>query len=172
MTFILNRFVWLGVVAAVLFGTTAAYAQEHIAAVNSDRILRESKPAKAAEEKITNEFAGRNAQIQADAARLKTLADSLDKNGATMSDADRAKLQSRLSQLDIDLQRKRREFNEDLNQRRTEELQSVLESANKAIRKIAEQNKYDLIVQEGVYVNPKIDITDQVLKALASPSGN
>ena len=71
--------------------------------------------------------------------------------------------------MDLDLQRKGRELAEDLNQRRKEELQSVLERANRAIKQIAEQGKYDLIIQEAVYVNPRIDITDKVLKALAAP---
>jgi outer membrane protein len=105
------------------------------------------------------------------AQKLKTLSDSLDKNGASMSVADRAQKQRDLSQLDTDFQRKQREFREDLNQRRNEELAAVLDRANKVIKQIAEQQHYDLIVQEAVYVSPRIDITDQVLKALAA-SGN
>lgn len=77
-----------------------------------------------------------------------------------------------LAQLDTDFQRKQREFREDLNQRRNEELAAVLERANKVIKQIAEQQNYDLIVQEAVYVSPRIDITDKVLKALASGSTN
>ncbi|MCA3838147.1 OmpH family outer membrane protein, partial [Burkholderia sp.] len=97
---------------------------------------------------------------------------SLDKNGASLSAADRAQKQRDLAQLDTDFQRKQREFREDLNQRRNEELAAVLERANKVIKQIAEQQNYDLIVQEAVYVSPRIDITDKVLKALASGSTN
>jgi outer membrane protein len=88
-----------------------------------------------------------------------------------MSATDRAQKQRDLSQLDSDFQRKQREFREDLNQRRNEELAAVLDKANKVIKQIAEQQHYDLIVQEAVYVSPRIDITDQVLKALAAASG-
>jgi outer membrane protein len=98
------------------------------------------------------------------------MSDSLDKNGPTMSPTDRAQKQRDLSQLDSDFQRKQREFREDLNQRRNEELAAVLDRANKVIKQIAEQQHYDLIVQEAVYVSPRIDITDQVLKALAAPN--
>ncbi|MFX7800679.1 OmpH family outer membrane protein, partial [Acinetobacter baumannii] len=84
--------------------------------------------------------------------------------------ADRTRRQRELSDLDRDFQRKQREFREDLNQRRNEELAQVLERANRVIRSIAEQRKYDLIVQEAVYVNPRIDITDDVLKALNAAS--
>lgn len=157
---------------ATALGATVAHAQDvaRIAAVNSDRILRESAPAKAAQTKLEAEFAKRDKDLQDMAARLKSLSDSLDKNGQAMSAADRAQKQRDLSQLDTDFQRKQREFREDLNQRRNEELAAVLDKANKVIKQIAEQQNYDLIVQEAVYVSPRIDITDKVLKALASPS--
>ncbi|MGH8781257.1 OmpH family outer membrane protein [Paraburkholderia sp.] len=152
-------------------GFGVAHAQEaKIAAVNSDRILRESLPAKAAQTKLEAEFAKRDKDLQDMAAKLKTMSDALDKNGASMSANDRAQKQRDLSQLDTDFQRKQREFREDLNQRRNEELAAVLDRANKVIKQIAEQQHYDLIVQEAVYVSPRIDITDQVLKALAASS--
>lgn len=160
------------VCATLVLSATAVHAQEHIAAVNSDRILRESAPAKASMAKIEAEFSKRKADIDASAAKLQALSSKLDRDGASMSDGDRAKMQAQLSQMDLDLQRKRREFGEDFNQRRNEELQSVLDRANKAIRDIAVKGNYDLIVQEAVYVNPRIDITDKVLKALASPGSN
>ncbi|AJY29071.1 outer membrane family protein [Burkholderia thailandensis 34] len=157
---------------AAALGTTAAHAQDvaRIAAVNSDRILRESAPAKAAQTKLEAEFAKRDKDLQDMAARLKSMSDALDRNGPTMSPNDRAQKQRDLAQLDTDFQRKQREFREDLNQRRNEELAAVLDKANKVIKQIAEQQNYDLIVQEAVYVSPRIDITDKVLKALASPS--
>jgi outer membrane protein len=158
--------------AMLAVGTGAAHAQEaKIAAVNSDRILRESAPAKAAQTKLEAEFAKRDKDLQDMAQRLKAMSDALDKNGPGMSPGDRAQKQRDLSQLDSDFQRKQREFREDLNQRRNEELAAVLDRANKVIKQIAEQQHYDLIVQEAVYVSPRIDITDQVLKALAASSG-
>lgn len=159
--------------ALFAFGASAAQAQEaRIAAVNSDRILRESAPAKAAQTKLEAEFAKRDKDLQDMAQRLKAMSDSLDKSGTALSAADRAQKQRDLSQLDSDFQRKQREFREDLNQRRNEELAAVLDRANKVIKQIAEQQHYDLIVQEAVYVSPRIDITDQVLKALAAASGS
>ncbi|CAG4892122.1 OmpH/Skp family outer membrane protein [Paraburkholderia saeva] len=153
--------------------SAVAHAQEaRIAAVNSDRILRESTAAKAAQTKLEAEFAKRDKDLQDMAARLKSMSDSLDKNGSSLSPSDRAQKQRDLSQLDTDFQRKQREFREDLNQRRNEELAAVLDRANKVIKQIAEAQHYDLIVQEAVYVSPRIDITDQVLKALAASNGN
>ena len=158
---------------AMTLSIGVAHGQEaRIAAVNSDRILRESAAAKAAQTKLEAEFAKRDKDLQDMAQKLKSMSDALDKNGASMAPADRAEKQRDLSQLDTDFQRKQREFREDLNQRRNEELAAVLDRANKVIKQIAEQQHYDLIVQEAVYVSPRIDITDQVLKALAAASGN
>jgi outer membrane protein len=67
----------------------------------------------------------------------------------------------------LDFQRMQREYREDLNLRRNQELATLFERANRVIKQIAESEKYDLILQEAVYRNPRIDITDKVLKALA-----
>lgn len=162
----------LSVILGVVGAATADAQETRIGAVNSDRILRESAAAKAAQTKLEAEFSKRDKALQDMAAKLKTLSDAMDKNGPTMAPADRATKQRELSQVDQDFQRKQREFREDLNQRRNEELAAVLDRANKVIKQIAEQQHYDLIIQEAVYVSPRIDITDQVLKALAANPGS
>jgi outer membrane protein len=83
-------------------------------------------------------------------------------------EGQRVSRQKQLVDQDRDFQRKRREFQEDLNSRKNEELQQVLERANKVVKQVAESEKYDLVLQEAVYVNPKHDITDKVLKVLNS----
>jgi len=92
--------------------------------------------------------------------------DELEKNGVTMSETQRRAKERDFNELSRDFQRRRREFQEDLNQRRNEELASVVEQANRVIRQIAEQDKYDIIFQDAVYANPRIDLTDKVIKAL------
>ena len=155
--------------AAALCAAAPAMAQEaRIAAVNSERILRDSQPAKAAQVKLEQEFSKRDRELQDMSQKIKAMADKLDKDTAVLADADRQRRQREVADLDREFQRKQREFREDLNQRRNEELAQVLERANRVIRQLAEQRKYDLIVQEAVYVNPRIDITDDVMKALNS----
>lgn len=142
-------------------------AQEtKIGFVNTERIFREATPAKAAQVKIEQEFSKREKELQDLAARLKGMSDKLDKDATVLSESDRAKRQRDLADLDKEFQRKQREFREDLNQRRNEELATVLERTNKVIRQIAEAEKYDIVFQEAVYISPRIDITDKVLKAL------
>ena len=157
------------VMAACLLSVAPAHAQESskIAFVSTERIFREAAPAKAAQSKLEAEFAKRDRDLQDMAARLKTQSDKLDKDAAVLSDSDRAKRQRDLSDLDKEFQRKQREFREDLNQRRNEELAVVLERTNKVIRQIAESEKYDIVFQEAVYASKRIDITDKVLKELA-----
>lgn len=134
--------------------------------VSTERILRDSKPAKAAQSKIEAEFKKRDDELQRLANNLRSEAQKFDKDAPVLSESERIKRQRNLADLDSDLQRKRREFQEDFNRRRNEEFSSIVEKADAAIKSIAEQQGYDLILQDAVTVSPRIDITDQVLKAL------
>ena len=152
---------------ALVVATHPAAAQENskIGFVSLDRILRDSTPAKAAQSKLEAEFSKRQKDLQDVSNRLKAAADKLDKDSPVLSETDRSRRQRELADLDKDFQRRQREFNEDINQRKNEELASVVERANKVIRQIAEADKYDVVFQDAVYVNPRIDITEKVLKA-------
>jgi outer membrane protein len=160
---------WLSAiaVAALLAAAPLAHSQElKLGVVNSDRILRDSQPARAAMQKLEAEFSKRDKELQEMGARLKTSAERFEKDGPVMSESDRVRRQRELAETDREFQRKQREFREDFNQRRNEELQGLLERTNRIIRQIAEQEKFDLIVQEAVYFNPRIDMTERVLRAL------
>jgi outer membrane protein len=147
----------------------AAHAGDfRVGVVDTERILRESAPAVRAEKKIEKEFATRNQEIKKLARQVKEMQDFIEKQGPALSDMERRNKERELSNASMDLQRMQREFREDLNLRKNEELAVVLERANKAIQSIAVKEKFDLILQEAVYRNPKIDITDEVLKYLAA----
>lgn len=158
--------------ASVLaLGFTAAQAQDlKIGYVNSERILRESSAAKAAQAKLEAEFSKREKELADTAQRLKATSDKLEKDAPTLPESERTRRQRELVEQDRDFQRRRREFQEDLNQRKNEELSAVVERANKVIRQLFEQEKYDLILQEAVFAGPKIDITDKVIKSLNGPA--
>jgi outer membrane protein len=153
--------------AAALLASAPLAAQDlKLGVVNSDRILRDSAPARAAMQKLEAEFSRRDKELQEVGARLKASVERFEKDGPVMTETDRIRRQRELAEMDREFQRKQREFREDFNQRRNEELQGLLERTNRIIRQIAEQEKYDLIVQEAVYFNPRIDITEKVLRAL------
>jgi outer membrane protein len=153
--------------AALAAAGMGAQAQElKIGYVNSERVLREATPAKAAQTKLEAEFGKREKDLSDMAARLKAASDKLEKDAPTLSEAERTRRQRDLVEQDRDFQRRRREFQEDLNQRKNEELASVVERANKVIKQIFDQEKYDLILQEVVFASGRVDITKKVIDAL------
>lgn len=135
--------------------------------IDQERITRESAPAERASKQLEKEFAPRAQELQRREAQIKTLQGQLEKDALTMSEGDRRAKEQELSRLTLDFQRMQREYREDLNLRRNQELGALFERANRVIKQIAESEKYDVILQEAVYRNPKIDITDRVLKALS-----
>ncbi len=141
-------------------------AEAKVGFVSTERVLRDAAMAKAAQKKLEGEFSKREKEIQELATKLKGMSEKLERDAPVISEADRGKRQREITDLERDLQRRQREFREDLNQRRNEELAVVVERANKAIRQIAESEKYDIIFQEAVYASPRIDITEKVLRAL------
>ena len=136
--------------------------------VNTERILRDAAPAVRAQRKIEAEFQKRDQELAKVADQLKKMQDDIEKNSVTMSEGQRRNREREFGELNREFQRKQREFREDLNQRRNEELAQVVEQANRVINQIAEQEKFDLILQDAVYRSPRIDITDKVIKALES----
>jgi len=156
--------------AAVLVATagTASAAEYKIGFVNTERLFREATPAKRAQAKIEKEFATRDAEIQKLAKQVRDVQAALDRDGATMGDTDRRNKERDLANQTRDLQRMQREFLEDINLRKNEEISALQERANKVIQQIAESEKFDLILQDPVvYASQRIDITDKVIKALA-----
>jgi outer membrane protein len=156
---------------AILLGMLAlggqVWAQDfRVGFVNTDRIFREANSAKAAQAKLEQEFAKREKELNDLGNALKTASDKFERDAPTLSESQRAQRQKALIDQDREFQRKRREFQEDLNARKNEELQQVLDRANRVVKQVAEQEKYDLILQEAVYINPRHDITEKVIKAL------
>lgn len=146
-----------------------AYAQAEgfrIGFVNQDRILREANIAKAAQAKLEAEFAKREKDLADAGTTLRTASEKFEREAPTLPESQRAAREKSLIDQDRDFQRKRRELQEDANARKNEELQQFFERANRAVKQVAEAEKYDLVLQEAVYINPKHDITEKVIKAL------
>ena len=159
------------VITAFLTGICAvAFAQDappRIAFVNAEKIFVESNMAKAAQSRLQNEFAKRQNEIRDGAQKIKATAEKLDRDAAVMPEAERIRKQRELADFDRDLQRKNRELNDDAAQRNAEERAKIAERASVALRQIAEQRKIDAIFQESpAYLNPRLDITDEVIKVL------
>jgi len=160
----------LALLALGLLGGAVGAQELKIGYVNSERVLREAAPAKAAQAKLEAEFGRRERDLADQVQKLKAAADRLDKELPTLAEAERNRRQRELVEQDRDLQRKRREFQEDLNQRKNEELSAVVERANRVIQQIFANEKYDLILQEAVFAGPRVDITEKVIRALDGPA--
>jgi outer membrane protein len=157
----------MGLAAALLAVGSIAQAQElKIGYVNGERVLREAAPAKAAQAKLEAEFGKRDKELNDIAARLKAASDKLEKDAPTLSESERGRRQRELVEQDRDFQRKRRELQEDLAQRKNEELAAVVERSNRVIKMIFDTEKYDLIVQDAVFASARVDITKKVIDAL------
>jgi outer membrane protein len=164
----LTRTIAIAALFAALACGGAAAADFKIGFVNTERLFREATPAKRAQQKLEKEFAQRDAELGRLTKQVRDLQASLDKDSATMAESERRNKERDLANLSRELQRAQREFREDLNLRRNEELASIQERANKVIQQIAETEKFDLIVQDPVvYASQRIDITEKVIKALA-----
>ena len=161
----LNTFLASTLFCVVL--ASGVQAQEsRIAFINSQRLTSESGPAKAATAKLEAEFSKRQKELADLQGALKSFSEKFERDAPTMTESQRTSKQKEFVDQNREFQRKKREFEEDLNGRRNEELQQVYEKATKAIKQLSETEKYDLVVQEAVYFNPKIDITDKVIKIL------
>lgn len=159
-----------GLILAVGLALSSSFALANdnvkVGFISIDRILREATPAKKALQKLEKEFAPRDVEIQKLTKQAKDLQTVLEKESVTLSEADRRNKEADLGRINRDLQRLQREFREDLNARRNEELSQVIERANKVVQQIAGAEKFDLILQEAVFRSARIDITEKVLKAL------
>ena len=156
----------VSLILASAFAAMPVLAETKIGFVNTERLLREAPLSVSAQKKLEREFATRDQELQKLAKQARDLKAQLDKDSVTMSDSERKAKERDLGNLNRELQRQGREFREDLNLRRNEELGHIQERARKAIQDIARVEKFDLIVEQAVYVDPKNDITDRVMKAL------
>ena len=160
----LKRYIYAGI--ALLSFSAAALADSKIGFVNSQKILNDAPQAARAKKKIEKDFEKRDQDLQRIAKQLQGMQENLDKNAVTMAESERRTKEREFGELNRDFQRKQREFREDLSQRQNEEMAAIFERVNKIIKQIAEAEKYDIIFQEAVYANPRIDITDKVIKTL------
>lgn len=155
------------IVSSLPLSFASASETMKIGYVNTQRIFRDAPTAVKAAKKIEAEFSKRDQDLQRMAKQLQTLQESLEKNAVTMVESERRTKEKDLNELSREFQRKQREFREDLNLRQNEENAAIIEKANKAIKQLAETEKYDLILQDVVWVSPKLDVTDKIIKALS-----
>jgi outer membrane protein len=155
-------------VALSLFAILVNAQELRIGVVLPDRVIKESNVTRQAETKLQQEFSKREKELLDTDKTFKAAVEKFERDAPTMSESQRAARQKQFAEQDRDLKRKGREFQEELNARRNEEMQQVFDKASRVIKQIGESEKYDLIIEAtgALYVNPKHDITDKVLKVI------
>ena len=154
-------------IALAGFAFGAGAAEMKIGFVNTERVFREAAPAKRAQQVLEREFSARNVELSKVEKQGRDLQQELERENVTMPEATRREKERQLADISRNFQRLQREIREDLNLRRNEELARLQERATRVINQIAEQEKFDLIIQEAVFASSRIDITDRVIRALA-----
>ncbi|WP_459950891.1 OmpH/Skp family outer membrane protein [Denitratisoma sp. agr-D3] len=167
MTNVMKNALMFSLAALMLVVAGVARAEGKIGIINIEKVMRDSDPAKKAMKKLEKEFEKRGQDLEKVRQQAQKLQEDIEKNGVTLGESARKQKERELADATRDFQRKQRELNEDFNARRNEELQAVVDRTNKAIRVIAEKEGFDLVLQEAAYVNPRVDITEKVIKALA-----
>jgi outer membrane protein len=160
-----------GIFFGALLVCTQVQAQEfRFGFVKTERIFKEANAAKTAQTSLEQEFSQREKEIASQDAGLKAAVEKFQIEAVTLSDAQRSSRQKQLGDQDRDLQRKRRSFQEDLNARKNEEMQQLIDRVNVVVKQVAEAEKYDLVLQEAVYVDRKHDLTDKILSIMNARS--
>ena len=144
----------------------AQTAPSRIGFVTTERLMTESKMAKAADAKIQAEFSKRQKTTEEMVSKFKQMSEKFDADAPRLTDVERTRCARELFDMEKDVQRMNREFTEDLMQRKSEERAAIATKAYKLIEQIAEQEKLDAVLQEAAWSSPRIDITDRILKLL------
>lgn len=152
--------------AALAISGNVSAAELKVGVVRLDRLLRDAPVAVAAQKRIESEFSAREQEVVKLEKQLKSTQEDYEKNAITLSESERRAKERDINDMAREVARRQREFREDLDLRRNEALKEVIARADQAIKKIAEAEKFDLILQDAVFVSQRLDITDKVIKAL------
>jgi outer membrane protein len=163
----LNLILGLGLAASVALSSNVAAADYKIGVVQAVRVLESAPQADAAKKKLETEFAGKDKSLVSKQKELKALEDRAQKDAAIMSESERARLERDVMNMRRELKRDSDEFRDDVNFRRNEEFAKIQKMIVEAIQSIAAEQKYDLVLGEGViFASKAVDITDLVIDRL------
>jgi outer membrane protein len=154
--------------AALLLSTGAALADGKIAAIRSADVVKNAPQYKAAETKMKSEFDKRKADLEAKGKQFADDVKAYQRDADTMAPDARAKVEKDLNTRQVDLNYAQKKFQEDLGNRDRELTGDLMGKIKTVIEAISKEKGYDMVMQDPVYVNPANDITDEVLKRLAS----
>lgn len=144
----------------------AQVAPSRIGFVYTERLMTDSKMAKSADAKLTAEFSKRQKAVEEMVGKFKSASEKFDSEAAGLSELERTRRARELFNMQKDVERAQREFQEDLQQRKNEERAAIAQKAYKLVEQVAQEEKLDAVLVEAAWVSPRVDITDKILKLL------
>jgi outer membrane protein len=158
----------VGMLALMCLAAVHASAADYkVGFVDAGKVLEEAPQAEDARARLEKEFAPRDRELVKGQKEIREVEDKLVRDGAVMSESERTRLERELRASKRDLKRQQDEFRDDLNLRRNEELQKLQRQVFEAIQALAKQEKYDLILGDGViFANSRVDITPKIIDYL------
>ncbi len=158
---------WVAICALLMISVPGWAEEIKIGFVNVARVLEKAPQAAKAKKKLEQEFSPRDKKLVSQQKELKKLEEKLARDAAVMSESERRKIEREILSKRRELQRAQEEFREDFNIRRNEELAKLQKQVFEAIKALAKEEKYDLLLTDGVvYASDKVDVTEKVQKKL------
>ncbi|MDD5269317.1 MAG: OmpH family outer membrane protein [Methylococcales bacterium] len=154
---------------SLIFVANISYADLKIGFVNIPAVLEKAPQAEKAKKRLEQKFSPRDKQLVAQGKEIQRMEEKLTKEASVMSDSEKAKLENDIQNKKRDAKRSQQEFSEDFNASRNEELGKLQRRIVEAVRGIAKDEDYDLLLTDGViYAKDQFDITAQVQKKLST----
>jgi len=155
----------------LLFVANVSYAELKIGVFNIARVLEKAPQAEKAQKRMEKEFSPRKKHLDAQIKEIKKLDEKMARDASVMGESEHRKLERDILTKRREAKRTQQEISEDFNMRRNEELGKLQRRILEAVRALAKDEHYDLLLTDGViYSSQKIDVTEQVQKKLSSLS--
>jgi outer membrane protein len=159
----------LALFLGLLLAANISFADFKIGVVNIPAVLEKAPQAEKAKKRLEQEFKPRDNQLVSQQKEIQGMEEKLNKDAKVMSDSERNRLERDIQNKKRDAKRSQQEFSEDFNTRRNEELGKLQRRIVEAIRAIAKEQEFDLILTDGViYSSPQMDITSQLQQKLST----
>ena len=161
----------ISLLLTLLFVTNICVAELKIGVVNIARVLEKAPQAEKAQRRMEKEFSPRKRHLDSQVREIKSLDEKLARDASVMGESERRRLERDILAKRREAKRTQQEISEDFNLRRNEELGKLQKRILEAVRALAQDENYDLLLTDGViYSSQQIDVTDQVQRKLSSLS--
>jgi outer membrane protein len=150
--------------------SVAQAADLRIATVDMQQIMTKSKQADKLRADLEKRFTSKKTELEKSAETFKADIEKFKRDEAVMSKADKEKLQKKITDEQQALQKRQYGLQQEAMTAQNEALQTMLESVRSAVKKIAAEEKYTMVItkEAAIFMDDNLDITSKVLKKMSS----